>query len=150
LFILKPIIITTLLFLSGCSTNKVVFSVQSSPSNAQIDVNGKEKGVTPTKISLECSKEWVGIMVTPTGWLRTSDLYEIKVHPPLGHHGQSQSQFIDPCKWSGKYQPTLNYEFSIITSKDNLTESIRSLKILRDQNILTEKEYKQKLLQLVE
>lgn len=143
------IVLTLIIFsLVGCSTNKVYFSVLSDPERAQVDINGKKVGQTPTKISLECSREWVGVMVAPGGWLRTSDLYEVKVHPPVGLSGQSQSQFVDPCKWSGSYEPTLNYEFRVVPQEINLAESIQSLKILRDRKILTEKEYQEKILKL--
>ncbi len=145
---LRPILITAIFFFAGCSTSKVYFSVLSEPESAQVDINGKKAGQTPIKISLICSKEWVGVMVAPGGWERTSDLYEVKVHPPLGSGGQSQSQFIDPCKWSGNYQPTLNYEFRVAPTEYNLAKSIQSLKMLRNQKILTEEEYQEKILKL--
>ena len=150
--------------ITGCATsNKIQYSVASEPSNAQVDVNGVEMGSTPTEITLGCSKQWVGVMNAPGGWANASGAYEVKVYPPKGFNGQSQTKIVDPCQWAGEGTPALKFDLGLESvaptqkieiihnsNPSKYDEAIRSLCLLRDQGVITEKEYQQKILKLTE
>lgn len=149
---------------SGCSSlTKITYDITSDPPNAPIDVNGMNVGVTPTTATLECSKRWVGIMNAPGGRVNISGDYEIKAYPPKGFNGQSQTKNVDPCQWKGKNNPTIQFDLGLVKvapiqkieittnnkENNNIQESIYALKTLRNSGVITEEEYKAKILELV-
>ena len=149
---------------AGCaSTNEVIYRVNSEPSGAQVDVNGTTLGNTPTEIKLVCSKRWVGLMNAPGGDANASGKYEVKVYPPKGIPGLSQTKNVDPCQWNGPGNAELKFDLNlrsleplkqieIINKGGNdgkYEKAIESLKFLRDQGVITEQEYEEKVLQLV-
>lgn len=148
----------------GCATKtSVTYSVYSDPSPAPLDVNGVSMGETPTTVSLECAKKWVGLAMAPGGWANASGSYEVKVFPPKGSTGLSQSKLVDPCQWAGQGNPELRFDLNLqavaptqkleITSPSNsgsLEQAIEALKTLKNSGLLTEEEYKQKLYELTQ
>jgi hypothetical protein len=159
------IVLLTSLFFVGCATStKVTYNISSEPPQAPVDVNGVNMGSTPTTATLECGKQWVGLINSPDGWANASGKYEIKAYPPKGFGGQSQSKNIDPCQWKGKGNPSIQFDLglekvtptqkieitTINNSDSNIQKSIEALKTLRNAGVITEDEYKTKLLELVE
>ena len=160
-------VLVVLLFLlgTGCATaTKVSYRVTSQPPQAPIDVNGVNMGETPTEITIQCSKKWVGLMNSPDGWANSSGKYEVKAYPPKGFAGQAQSKQVDPCQWQGGENPNITFDLNlesvspkqkieIITNdpkvKGDIERAIEALKTLRDQGLISEEEYKAKVLQLV-
>lgn len=150
------------LYLSGCATaSSVKYIVTSDPASAQIDVNGIEMGNTPTEINLECAKRWVGVINAPGGWANASGAYKVKAYPPKGFNGETQTKTVDPCQWAGDGSPSIKFDldFEAIAPKQRIEvvntppsgkyeEAIYSLQLLRDQGLLTDEEYKQKILAL--
>lgn len=150
----------------GCaSSTKVTYDISSEPPQAPVDVNGVNMGKTPTTTTLECSKKWVGVINSPDGWANASGKYEIKAYPPKGFRGQSQTKNIDPCQWKGEGNPSIQFDLGlekvtptqkieITTTNDNdnsnIQKSIEALKTLRKNGVLTEEEYKSKVLELVQ
>ncbi len=161
--------ILVLIFVSitivGCATStKVTYEISSEPLQAPVDVDGVNMGITPTTATLECSKKWVGVMNSPDGWANASGKYEIKAYPPIGFSGQSQSKNIDPCQWNGEGNPSIQFDLGLekvaptqkieITTNNNnnsnTQKSIEALRTLRDSGVLTDEEYKAKVLELVQ
>lgn len=154
------------LYIVGCATaTKVEYEVSSTPSGAPVDVNGTSMGKTPTTAILECNKKWVGLMNSPDGWANASGKYEIKAYPPRGFNGQSQTKRIDPCQWKGAGNPSIQFDLGLekvaptqkieisnpnATESPGIEESLKALKTLRNSGVITEKEYKEKVLELVE
>jgi hypothetical protein len=150
---------------SGCATaTKVNYDIISEPTHAPVDVNGVNMGTTPTKATLECSKKWVGVMNSPDGWVNASGKYEVKAYPPKGFNGQSQTKYIDPCQWKGKGNPSIQFDLGLekvtptqkieITTKNSsdgpsVQKQLDALKTLRNSGVITEEEYKAKVLELV-
>ena len=148
------IILSHLVVVSGCATsNSVKYLVTSEPENAQIDVNGVEMGATPTEVNLECAKKWVGVINAPGGWANASGPYSVKAYPPRGSGGEIQTKNVDPCQWSGEGNPSIKFdlEFESVAPtqkievvktnpESNLEATINSLKLLRDQGVLSEEE----------
>jgi hypothetical protein len=142
------------------------FKVVSEPSGAQVDVNGISIGKTPTEMTLECSRWWVGIANSPDGWAYENTTYEVTAYPSSANPGYSQTKRINPCLWKGdqpavlnfylglkKVEPTqkLEVELKNTTSQpDSQKEAIQNLKKLREQGILSEAEYKEKVLNVIE
>lgn len=157
-------IVAMMLLLTGCATSKnITYSVSSDPVGAQIDVNGVNMGSTPLDISLMCAKRWVGLAVAPGGWANTSGKYEVKAYPPKGFSGQSQVKMVNPCEWAGEGKPALSFDLSLEkvfptqkielignSSSNKYQQAVQSLRTLRDQGVITEEEYKQKILKLNE
>ena len=149
----------------GCaSATKVTYKITSEPQGAPVDVNDVSMGTTPTKATLQCTKQWVGLMNSPDGWAKASNKYEIKAYPPKGMNGQSQTKHIDPCQWKGNDEPAIQFDLRLekvtptqkldITTTINrndsdMEESIKALKLLRNSGVITEEEYKAKVLKLV-
>lgn len=148
----------------GCATaNMVPFSVDSVPPGAQVDVNGVTLGHTPTEIQLQCSKRWVGVAVAPGGWAYDNAVYEVTVYPSKERPGLSQTKRVNACQV--KNPPghlSFDLELESVTPRQRidvdldvtpdpsardplLEENLRSLKQLRDQGLLTEDEYREKL-----
>ncbi len=147
----------------GCATStKVTYDISSEPSKAPVDVNGVNMGITPTTATLECSKKWVGVLNSPGGWANASGKYEIKAYPPKNFSGQSQTKNIDPCQWKGKGNPSIQFDLSLekvaptqkieisTINNTNIQKSIEALKTLRNSGVLTDEEYKAKVLKLIE
>jgi len=163
---MKYIMILMATFVSvGCATStKVTYNISSEPPQAPVDVNGVNMGLTPTAATLECNKQWVGLINSPDGWANASGKYEIKAFPPKGFSGQSQTKNIDPCQWKGEGNPSIQFDLGlekvtptqkleITTTNNNSTniqKSIEALKTLRNTGVITEDEYKTKLLEIVE
>lgn len=158
------IFLSLIIIVAGCaSTHEVVYRVNSEPNGAQVDVNGTTLGNTPTEIKLQCSKRWVGVMNAPGGYANASGKYEVKVYPPKGTPGLSQTKNVDPCQWNGQGKPELKFDLNLrsleplkqieIIKKGGdggkYDKAIESLKFLRDQGVITEQEYEEKVLQLV-
>ncbi len=98
----------------GCATaTKVTYKVVSEPPKAPIDVNGVSMGETPTTITLDCIKRWVGLLYSPDGWAYVSGKYEVIAFPPKGSHGESQTKNIDPCQWRGSGAPKLQFDLGL-------------------------------------
>ena len=158
-------IVLTCFVMFGCATaSKVSYKVISEPQKAPIDVNGVSMGKTPTTITLECSKRWVGVMNSPDGWANASGKYEVKAYPPKDFPGQSQTKNVDPCQWKGTGTPEIQFDLGLekvtpvqkieITNeeadnKSSLKKSLDALKVLKKQGVITEEEYKAKVLELV-
>lgn len=156
--------------LSGCAgTKKIDYTITSDPPNAQVDVNGVRMGETPVGVWLSCSRRWVGVMNAPGGWAHTSGTYEVTAYPPRGYRGYSQTKRIDPCQSIKQKKATLNFDlnleavaprqkYEIINRNVGTSENggrshndtINSLKYLREQGLITEEEYKEKVLRTFE
>ncbi len=150
----------------GCATStKVNYNIISEPPHAPVDVNGVNMGTTPTKATLECSKKWVGVMNSPDGWVNASGKYEVKAYPPKGFNGQSQTKNIDPCQWKGEGDPSIQFDLGLekvtptqkieITTKNgnggtSVQKQLEALKTLRNSGVMTEEEYKARVLELVQ
>ncbi|MBH3360474.1 PEGA domain-containing protein [Pseudomonas guariconensis] len=143
--------------LGGCaSSNMVPVDIVSEPSGAQIDVNGVTVGATPVRVQLACTKRWVGVINAPDGWAYDNAVYEVKAIPMAGA-GTVQSKRINSCEIKSppgrmrfdlaieNYAPTQRVEVSTKTTSSGLDQALRSLKSLRDQGLLTEKEYRDKV-----
>lgn len=159
-------LLLVLLLNLGCATkNGVTYKVVSDPPDAQVDVNGVTAGRTPAEITLECARQWVGLANAPGGLANISGTYEIAVFPPKNHKGQSQTKKVDPCQWVGDGPPTLAFDLGlrsvspaqqieIITNdqknEDGYGQAIKSLKVLREQGLISEAEYREKILKLTE
>lgn len=144
-------------FLVGCaSSNMVPVDIESAPPGAQIDVNGVTLGSTPIRVQLACSKRWVGVMNAPDGWAYDNAIYEVKAIPMAGE-GVVQSKRINSCEIKSppgrmrfdlaieKFAPTQRVEVTTNTGSGDLDSTLRSLKSLRDQGLLTEEEYRMKV-----
>ena len=102
-------------------------------------------------------------MNAPGGRVNISGDYEIKAYPPKGFNGQSQTKNVDPCQWKGKNNPTIQFDLGLVKvapiqkieittnnkENNNIQESIYALKTLRNSGVITEEEYKAKILELV-
>lgn len=81
------------LFVTGCvSYVKVPYQVTSIPSGAAVEINGVLMGNTPTQLTLETRKEWVGVAFAPGGWAYGNDRYEITAYPPANANKDSYPQ----------------------------------------------------------
>ncbi len=80
---------------TGCTTSHMVtFQVESEPAGARIEVNGLDRGVTPTNVQLEALKTWSPF--SPGGWNTRSTAYEVVAYPPASSSNSSrQSKRID-------------------------------------------------------
>lgn len=148
----------------GCATSKMVtYNITSEPIGAPVDVNGVNMGKTPTTAELECAKKWVGVMNSPDGWANATGKYVIRAYPPRGIKGQSQTKSIDPCQWKGKDNPSIQFDLGLeqvapiqnidITTNNNsssIKKSLDALKILKKSGVISEQEYKTKVLELVQ
>jgi len=155
-----------LIFFIGCaSTNMMTVKVESEPVGAQIDVNGMSMGNTPTEVKMQCSKTWVGLMNSPDGWAYGNSVYEITAYPSSENPGYSQTKHINPCQWKGDRSPVINFNLGLekvtptqkievkgidFSQPDSQKEAIGNLRKLRDQGILSETEYKEKVLKVLE
>ena len=147
----------------GCATATIIpFNVASTPPGAQVDVNGVTLGVTPTEIGLQCSKRWVGLAVAPGGWAY-DDSYEVTVYPSKEKPGFSQTKRVNACQVKDppghlsfdlgleSVTPRQRIDVDLDVTGDpsakdaRLEETLRSLKRLRDDGILTEEEYRGKV-----
>lgn len=152
------------LFALGCASARMVpFNVVSTPPGAQVDVNGVTLGVTPTHIRLQCSKRWVGLAVAPGGWAYDNAIYEVTVYPSKGNPGLSQTKRVNACQLKSppgnlffdlsldsvtprqRIDVNLDTTHAPTSGDSSLQETLRSLKRLRDQGILTEGEYRGKV-----
>jgi hypothetical protein len=139
--------------------------VISEPAGAQVDVNGISMGNTPTEVSMSCAKTWVGLMNSPDGWAYGNATYEITVYPSSANPGYSQTKHINPCQWKGDHPPVISFNLGLekvtptqkievngneAPQSDPQKEELADLKKLRDQGILSEAEYKEKVLKVIE
>lgn len=146
----------------GCATaNMVPFKVDSVPPGAQVDVNGVTLGHTPTEIQLQCSKRWVGVAVAPGGWAYDNAVYDVTVYPAKKLPGLSQTKRVNACQVKDppgylsfdldldsvapRQRIDLEINSDVSTPNPSVEENLRSLKRLRDQGILTEDEYREKV-----
>lgn len=139
----------------------VPFKVDSTPSGAQVDVNGITFGHTPLEIQLQCSKHWVGVAVAPGGWSYDDAVYDVTVYPAGDLRGLSQTKRINACQVKSPpgrlsfdlgldsvtplQRIDLNISPDTSGQSSSVEENLRILKRLRDQGILTEDEYRQKV-----
>ena len=101
---------------------------------------------------------------SPGGWANATGKYEVRAYPQRGIKGQSQTKNVDPCQWKGKQNPTIQFDLGLekvaptqkiditttIKGNDsNIQKSIKALKTLRDSGVISEKEYRAKVLKLV-
>ena len=157
------ILVSAVIIFSGCSSkNMVTYNVNSVPSGAKVDVNDMYIGDTPTQINLECQKRWVGLLNAPDGYANASGSYTVKAYPNK-FAGISQTKNIDPCQWTGKGKPSLQFDLALETVKptethnininsenSKLQEKLNALKMLRDSQVISKEEYKEKSLQLLQ
>jgi hypothetical protein len=145
---------------SGCASAAMVpYHVESTPPGAQIDVNGVSMGTAPTTIQLQCSKRWVGVINAPGGWSYDRSIYTVVAYPTKENPGMSQTKQVNACEIKHP-RGHLHFELGLDTVKPveridvnvhqdskstSLDDTIRALKKLRDQGILSEQEYQQKV-----
>jgi hypothetical protein len=87
--------------LPACVSQKFVpYSVTSTPSGCQVDVNSVAVGLTPCTIQLAYSERWVGYANAPDGWARGAESYRVECFPPADSEGGliSQVKFITPSQ----------------------------------------------------
>jgi hypothetical protein len=145
---------------SGCATATMVpYQVESTPPGARIEVNSVSMGATPTTIELQCSKRWVGVAVTPGGWAFDNAVYDVSAFPTKDHPGLSQTKRVNACQL--KEPPgRLHFDLGLDTvsprqridvnvnqsdKATSLDDTIRALRHLRDQGLLSEQDYQQKV-----
>ncbi len=161
----SSVIWITCFLMIGCATStNVTYNITSEPQGAPIDVDGMSMGTTPTIATLECTKKWVGVINSPDGWANATGKYEVKAYPPKGINGQSQTKNIDPCQWKGTGNPALQFDLglekvtptqkidittTIKNDNSNIQKSIEALKTLRNSGVISEEEYKAKVLRLI-
>lgn len=153
-------VLGSLLALSGCATGRMIpFHVDSTPPGAQVDVNGMSMGITPTEIKLKCSKRWVGLAVAPGGWEYDNTLYEVAAYPSRDNPGVSQAKRVNPCQIENPpgrlhfdlgldpVSPRQRVDLNLTQNEKvpSLEDTIRALKRLKEQGLLTESEYQQKV-----
>ncbi len=88
--------ILSLALCAGCTTTEMVsFNIDSEPAGARIEVNGLDRGVTPTTVQLEMRKTWSPF--APGGWSVRSTEYEFVAYPPeaAGPEHPRQSKMIN-------------------------------------------------------
>ncbi len=150
----------TVTLISGCASSKMVrYQVDSTPPGAQIEVDGVSMGKAPTSFELQCSKRWVGMAVAPGGWEYDKVVYEVIAYPTKDNPGLSQSKGVNACQIQQE-QGFLHFDLTLdavaplqrldvnINQGDkskSLDDTIRTLKHLRDQGLLTEDEYQLKV-----
>ena len=149
-----------IVLLSGCATATMVpFKVESTPQGAQVDVNGVNTGTTPTEIQLQCSKRWVGVAVAPGGWAYDNAIYEVTAYPSRQSPGVSQTKRVNACQVQNPpghlyfdltLDPTtprqrIDLNINQKPNAPSLEDTLRTLKHLRDQGLLTEQEYREKV-----
>jgi hypothetical protein len=153
--------------LSGCAP-MVTYRVLSTPSNAQVDVNGVSMGRTPTEINLECNKHRVPYV----GWVYGAP-FTVTVYPAAAIGGKySQTKLINPCDWKGKNTPTLEFDLGLQnmapaqpinintesqpsatpppSTASNQQEILENLKKLHAQGVLSDAEYKEKVVKVLD
>lgn len=150
----------TAALMSGCATATMVpYQVDSTPPGAKIEVNGTSMGAAPAIIQLQCSKRWVGLAVAPGGWAYDNAVYDVSAYPTKENPGLSQTKRVNPCQLKeppghlhfdltlDTVSPRQRIDININKSdKDtSLDDMIRTLKRLRDQGLLSEQEYQQKV-----
>ncbi len=151
--------------LSGCVSSKdITYNIESVPQGAIIDVNGIFVGTTPTSVNFTCSKEWVGVLRAPDGWLvHGGGPYNVTAFPPESTKGDSQTKVVRPCQWKGSNTPSLMFDLRLrhvlpvqrVETKD-LTEepskkldSLEFLNKLKSEGVITEEEYRERARQLL-
>lgn len=154
------------LLLGGCASSQMVpYQVESAPPGAQIDVDGNSVGITPTEIKLQCSRHWVGLAHSSTGYAPDSPNYKVTATPSNSAPGYTQTRSVNPCEITTppghlffnlqleKVQPRQRIDVNVDSNGSgrnaSLEDTIRSLKRLRDQGLLTNQEYKRKVNQAV-
>lgn len=158
--------------LTGCAKSVVVpFKVDSSPPNAPVEVDGIAVGRTPTEFQLSCTKRWVGLAYAEGGWAFDSAQYRVTAFPPHQGGGSSETKLINACQVQN-HPGNLHFQFGRpegvprpeVQAEDkaqqrsppdprnvapehqsSLGETLRILKSLRDQGILSEEEYRAKV-----
>jgi len=158
-------ILFCLTFIGCASTQMLNVRVESEPTGAQIDVNGISVGNTPTEVNMSCSKSWVGFMYSPDGWNYSNTTYQITAAPSSTNPGYTQTKYINPCQWKGNQPPVIDFDLGLekvaptqkielnatgIAQPDAEKEALESLKKLHDQGILSDAEYKDKALKVID
>lgn len=164
---MKFFLFAVMVLASACSTTKMVeFRVESEPSGAQVDINGVSAGFTPTSVSLKCGRHFVGYANSSDGYGYDYSPYNITVYPSKDLPGESQSKLIDACQMAENGGGTLRFDLGLqriqpkqrvdleVSNKNSgasgsIDETIRKLKDLRDQGVLTDSEYKKKVKALI-
>ena len=78
---ITSLIILCLAICTGCTTTEMVsFDIDSEPPGARIEINGLDRGVTPTTLALEARKTWSPF--SPGGWNTHGTEYEVVAYPP--------------------------------------------------------------------
>lgn len=149
--------------LSGCATGTLVpYQIDSTPPGAKIEVDGVSFGATPTRIELQCNKRWVGLAYAPDGWAYDGSGYQVTAFPTKASPGVAQTKRINACQiktppgrlhfdlgldaQTPRQRVDINFNQSGQADKPGtLDETIRALKRLRDQKLLSESEYQQKV-----
>lgn len=144
------------------------FLVSSTPPGALIDVDGASAGATPTELHLRCVKRWVGLINAPDGWAYDGSQYTVTAYPPDGSAGYSQSKRINACMINGPGPGAIHFDTNLdaVTPKSRVDisldqgtpspaasryeKALRNLRQLRDAGVLSEEEYKAKVLKLAE
>jgi len=148
--------------LSACAISTMVpYQVNSTPPGAQIDVNGVSMGIAPIQIELACIKRWV----CPPGphahcrWEFDDYVYEVTAHPTKDNPGLSQTERVNVCQLKAP-AAQINFDLRLdavaprqtidvnANQKDKTTsldDTRRTLESSRDQGMLSEQEYEQKM-----
>ncbi len=156
----------------GCATaNTIRFNVDSTPEGAQVDVNGVAQGVTPLQVGLQCSKRWVGVFNAPDGWEYDRAVYEVTAYPPRRQAGISQTKRVNACEVQNgvghlvfdlRLQPLIPRQQIDLNvggpanpspappAASTLETTLKNLKQLRDQGLLSDDEYRTKVDQAIE
>lgn len=92
------LVLPIFLLASACASKTTVpFHVSSSPSGAEIYVNGVHVGDTPTVIELKMTKKWANDG-EHFGWEYGNETYKVSAHPPQKGSEKlaSQTKLIEP------------------------------------------------------
>lgn len=95
----KILLATFLMALSSCASQKMIkYVIETDPPEASIDVNGMNYCQrTPCEIKLQCSKHWVGMAYSSSGYAGSS-IYTVQAMPNGPNAHFSQTRVIDACQ----------------------------------------------------
>lgn len=148
--------------LTGCASSDMIpVDIESTPPGAQIDVNGASFGPTPVRVQLACSKRWVGVANAPGGWAYDRAVYEVTANPAQDIPGMTQTKSINACEIKSppahmrfdmaieKVAPRQRVDMTVSSPTGGLDATLKSLKSLRDQGLLSDQEYRSKIDQAI-
>jgi len=109
---MKKIAMLALSFLlSSCvaQNQPVKYQVTSTPSGAIIEVNGVLHGKTPTTITAQTSKRWVGLINSPNGWEYSQDTYLVTATHPNNAAQKQEKKLVPHSSLAGG---SVHFDFS--------------------------------------